>query len=466
MSTAKPRDREPLRALPKKKQAEWKDEQLPYDGATEAAVLGSLMGADRTVAVRALPYFAEDLFCDPTHRVIFAAIATVLLRGEAATVTNVAHQLVSEGVLDEIGGSRALRDLEANSEPIRPLETARYLDHYRLQRLVIEWKLAPLAGSGHETVAQLRAMLRTAERELRPLAHTAPQVMQEVYDGLQSEEDANLVPTGLYSLDEKVGLCIRGCVTVVKARSGLGKSAFAWAVLRAIAAKGTRGLIHSMEMYRDEVGRRGLADRMTVENWRVQRNRLRWEEREALQGACLAESELPWLIRDEDAPWPQHLGAYESLCLQYPDLGIIVIDYVQLLRQPETRRMREETRASFLDQVGREVKELARRQRIAVLMLAQMQDEGMIRESRGILHSADTVVELEISQLRKKNGKVDPTATWDKDEPCLLEVDVQKGRNMRAGMVQIEYDPRYQRIGDLPGARPPSLEEQRELAAG
>lgn len=423
----------------------------PHDTVTEAVVLGAMLGQPRgDGAARLLPYLAADLFYDPAHRVIFEAIAAVSLRSDTPDVVTVARELAERGHLDGLGGSPTLYALVRAwpGQPLHPQQTARYLDDYRLQRLVLELQRTPLAPTGEESVRALLARLRDAQRAIVPLARTSAEIAIDVLKEYDRGPDADVMPTGLTAWDRMLGGVHRKQLYIVGALTGVGKTAMGMTLVRGLAERGFQGLVHSLEMEDTRIFKREISALARIENWRVQRGRFEEHELDAVRVAVERASKLPWLVRDADGTWPQHLAAYESLCLQYPNLSVLVIDYIGLIQQHE---FTDDTRAQFLDQVSRGLKRLAQSMDVAVIALCQLNRDAEraarpvlkdLRESGGIAQNADAVVLLDVKAMRSKKTPYNP------DEVQVLDAWIEKNRDGPTGQMQFRYEPKHQAIWD------------------
>jgi replicative DNA helicase len=444
---------------PRQQHANLAHEVPPHDTVTEAVVLGAILGQERGEgAARLLPFLAADLFYDPAHQAIFEAISRVTLRGETPDVVGVARELGEQGQLDDLGGSPTLYALVRAwpGQPLHPQQTARYLDDYRLQRLVLRLQRTPLATTGEESVRLLLSHLRDAQRAIVPLARTSAEIAVDVLREYERGPDAGVMATGVYAWDKMLGGVHRKQLYIIGALTGVGKTAMGMTLVRGLAERGFQGLVHSLEMEDTRLFKREISALARIDNWRVQRGRFEEHELDKVRVAVERASKLPWLVRDADGTWPQHLAAYESLCLQYPKLSVVVVDYIGLIQQHE---LVDETRAQFLDQVSRGLKQLARSMDVAVIALCQLNREAErasrpvlkdLRESGGIAANADAVILLDVKAMRSRKTPYNP------DEIQVLDAWIEKNRDGPTGQMQLQYEPRHQAIWDdsLPAEAP------------
>ena len=223
---------------------------------------------------------------------------------------------------------------------------------------------------------------------------------------------------------------------------------------RGAAELGTGVLIHSLEMDSSRLIRRQLAYYAQVDNWKIQRGKLKQNELEYLRKESHKVAALPLWIRDADAPWPKHLAAYEGVIRMHPEIGLLIIDYIGLIHGiPGVKERHLQVAA-----VTRNLKMFARRMNIAVIALSQLNRKTLeqdgpptmanLRESGASEQDADIIL-LPYTPEYEKNKE----AGFEGPEPMIMNI--EKTRDGRTGSVMLYYDRRYCQIADWPESAPP-----------
>ena len=224
---------------------------------------------------------------------------------------------------------------------------------------------------------------------------------------------------------------------------------------------GCEVLFHALEMDVIEMTKRIISRATQVENWRVQRNLMRPNEREKVVDIAAPMANLPIWFRDEDATWPQNLAAYEMMCELRPSIRMILVDYLQLFHGIPGARERHLQIATVL----RQMKLFAKRRNVCFIVFAQLNRKAVdkdteepelehFKDSGAAEQDADAAILLHAPQ-RVENLK----KGYDGPEELLALV--KKNRNGRLGRYPLYLDRRYGLIKDIPhGGLQAGLEDE------
>jgi len=304
----------------------------PHAPEAEQSVLGALLlhpdAFDRIEFLRPEHFYTQD------HKLIFGAIASLIERGKGCDTLLVAHALEAQEKLADAGGYAYLGLLAANTPSAANIRHYAEIvhEHWRLRRLIACcWQLADQA---HAPGANARALAQEAEAALLeiegPTAGITEPVLLKVAVGEAidaREEPARVVPTGFANVDAMLsgGGMKPGQLVIVAGRSSMGKSALAAGIAEHVS-RGRTVAYFSLEMSRVELALRPLVH----------------HERLIGTDAAIAHlAQLPLVIDDAGAVTLSHVRLTCRRIRRQHGLGLIVIDYLQLMTGHGENRTQE-----------------------------------------------------------------------------------------------------------------------------
>lgn len=318
--------------------------------------------------------------------------------------------------------------------------------------------------------AQLTALIQ----KVAPLDGTGPglatsdrivgDVVEELTQRVMNPGERLGYSTGLENLDYYLTGLRPSRLYVVAARPGVGKTAVALRIARAVAEAGGGVLFASLEMARNELLERGLADVAAVPYEGILTGRLSEEEQRAVYVAADVWAGLP--VGVDDTPAMTLAALYgQARRWSHPSgapLGCVVVDYLQLLGAP-VGTGRNATRENVVSENARGLKNLAKALGVPVIALAQLNRESEkrtdarpkmsdLRESGEIEQAADVIALLDRAEVR------DPDNPETKGR---MEVIVAKQRAGRTGSAWLRWEGAIQRVSDgsapLPATPQPTV---------
>lgn len=394
------------------------DRLPPQDLTAEASVLGSML-LDATTIPEVAGVLAAEEFYSPDHQAVYRAAVALSDAGQPVDAVTLADALKASGDLDRIGGAAFLVELLA-AVP----STANAVAYAEIVRACSRRRRLIAAGSRMATLAYdagegIDSVLAACEREFYEAAGTTrdatasdfrdvlADVLAAAMDGRAPE---HCLPTGYEDLDDKLVGLPDGTLTVVGARPSMGKSTLARNItLKAIVPRFRRPVggpaVPALFFSLEESGRTLVSSLLCclarVNGHSLRRGMLHGEERERLSEAAKALDKAPlWVDDRPHITVAQMRSQAQRLKLRVPDLGLIVVDYLQLV-SVRGGRSREQEVASIV----RGLKHLARELQVPVLALSQL--------SRAVEARADTTPRL--SDLRESG-----TLEQDADIVLLL----------------------------------------------
>lgn len=426
----------------------------PNDTEAEQEVLGALLIADRDIA-QIVGVLAPDDFFIGTHRKVFAAMLTLHERDQPTDVSLVRAELEQRGDLEGVGGPAMLAAwINATPTAVNLLHYASLVAEKATRRRLLRAsgevaRAAYDAPTAEEAQAQAMRAVTTASASTHGRVVDVPPVAEAVWDEVGAAADrqaeGEVVGTGLLTgfrdLDDRTGGLARGELVLLAARPSMGKSALAAQIASHAGRAGHRTLIFTLEMGRKDVVGRMIWQRARVNGQMALRGLLSPEELQKVSTA-VGDFQDARIRLDDTAALPvQALAARaKSYQAQHPDLALVVVDYLQLLRAP---RQAGNKTAEVTD-ISQALQGLARETGVPVLACSQL--------NRAVEHRSDPQPYL--SDLRDSGSlEQDADQVWllwrESRESKVAYVEVAKHRNGPTGKVELFFEPTQTRFDPL-----------------
>ncbi|MGH8250978.1 MAG: replicative DNA helicase [Steroidobacteraceae bacterium] len=433
----------------------------PHSVEAEQAVLGGLMldsNAWDAVAdlVAAADFYRRD------HRLIFESIAEVAeSRGSCDAVT-VSEHLERKGRLEEIGGLAYLGAIARDTPSAANVRA--YAEIIRERSI-----LRQLVAAGGEIAAAATdsrgrpasELVDEAERRVFQIAERGSHgksgfiairdVLPRTIDRLdllhQSPGEIRGVPTGFTQLDRKTTGLQAGDLVVIAGRPSMGKTTLAVNIAEnAAIAKGVPSAIFSMEMSAEQLTLRLISSLGRVNQTHLRTGNFSEEDWSRIQGAMAQLSGAPLYVDETPALTPTEVRARARRLKRERGLGLIVVDYLQLMQVSGTK----ENRATEISEISRSLKALAKELQVPVVALSQLNRAveqrtdkkpvmSDLRESGAIEQDSDLIL------LIYRDEVYDPNTT----RRGVADIIIAKQRNGPIGEVQLTFLGEYTRFENL-----------------
>jgi replicative DNA helicase len=431
----------------------------PHDLQAEESLLGAMMLSSEAIASAAGVVTAGD-FYKPAHGHVFDAVHTLYASGQPADAVTVADELRRAGLLDAIGGPAVLAQIMAST----PATTnagryARIIEEYALLRRLISvaGEVAEIGYSVPDDVPkaldQAEALVyEVNERRVTDSTSKLSDLLSDNLDRLEQlyeRGDAITgVPTGYLDLDQLLSGLQPSALVVVGARPAMGKTSFALGMMSHAALEHHRPvLFFSLEMSNLELSQRLLCAEARIDSSRVRNGQLQTEDWSKISKAMGRLAEAPiWIDDNPNLTIMEIRAKARRLKSQVGDLGMIVVDYMQLM----TGRSSAENRQVEVSELSRGLKILARELETPVVALSQL-SRGLemradkrpmladLRESGSIEQDSDVVMFIYRDEV------YDPKP----ENAGQAEVIVAKHRSGPTGIVQLAFLPQYTRFANM-----------------
>jgi replicative DNA helicase len=393
-------------------------------------------------------------FYKPAHGHVYDAVHTLYASGRPVDSVTVADELRRANLLDAIGGPAVLAQIMAST----PATTnagryAQIVEEYSLLRRLIGvgGEIAELGYSVPEDVTKTldRAeslVYEVNERRVTDSTRKLADMLSENLDRLEAlverGESITGTPTGYLDLDELLSGLQPSALVVVGARPAMGKTSFALGIASHAALVARKPvLFFSLEMSNLELSQRLLCAEAKVDSTRVRNGRLQPEDWKKISGAMGRLGEAPiWIDDNPNLTIMEIRAKARRLKSQVGDLGVIVIDYLQLM----TGRSNAENRQVEVSELSRGLKILARELDTPVVALSQL-SRGLemradkrpmladLRESGSIEQDSDVVMFIFREEI------YDPKP----ENAGQAEIIVAKHRSGPTGVVSLAFLPQY-----------------------
>jgi replicative DNA helicase len=426
----------------------------PHSVEAEQSVLGGLL-LDNMAWDRAGDLLTDSDFYRYEHRLIYAAIGVLIAGSKPADVITVFEQLQGLGKAQDCGGLAYLNAL-AQSVP-SAANMRRYAEIVRERSILRKLIAASDEIATNAFNPQGRAVssvLDEAESKIFQIGEEGSRQKQgfqsidklvvDLIDRVQElhdngAEEVTGVRTGFYDLDKMTAGLQKGDLIVLAARPSMGKTAFALNIAEHVAVQeGLPVLVFSMEMGASQLALRlvGSLGRINQQNLRT--GRLDSGEWERLTDSVEKLSQVQLHIDETAGLTSSELRARaRRMARQFGTLGLIVIDYLQLMNGSGAN---EENRATVLGEISRGLKALAKELQCPVIALSQLnrsvesrQDKrpmmSDLRESGAIEQDADIIMFIYRDDYYDKASK----------KPGQAEIIIAKQRNGPVGEVNLTF---------------------------
>lgn len=431
----------------------------PHNVEAEQAVIGAVFLEPEAFSTASERLVSTD-FYRANHQSIFATMSALSDKGEPIDVVTVTTHLANKEQLEQAGGVTYLTDL-ASSVP-----TAANIEYYSK---IVEEKalLRRLIRSATDIVTNTFAKEDAVEEVLDEAEKTILEVSSrknigafkpikdvliDVYDNIEqlhnSDNDVTGVATGYRELDRMTSGFQRNDLIIVAARPSVGKTAFALNIAQNVAINSDENVaIFSLEMGADQLVQRMLCAEGNIDSQRLRTGKLENEDWSKLTMAMGSLSNAGVYIDDSPGIRVSDIRSKCRRLKQEHGLGMIIIDYLQLISGSESSR---DNRQQEVSEISRSLKGLARELEVPLIALSQLsrgveqrQDKrpmmSDLRESGSIEQDADIV-----SFLYRDDYYDD-----ESEQQNIIEIIISKQRNGPTGTVELAFVKEYNKFVDL-----------------
>lgn len=437
----------------------------PQDIEAEKSLIGAILLSD-SVFPDVSDLVSPADFYEKKHATIFKAMLNLYNQHRPIDLLTVTDELKTLKSLKTIGGATYLTEL-TNFVPTssNAKAYAEIIKKASIRRRLIKAGTEIASGAYADDVA-IEDLIGQAEKNLFEVsdktAKTEYVALEDLLVGaferieeLHKNKGAlRGLKTGFYDLDKKTAGFQKGDLIIIGARPAMGKTTFAQNLSYNAASINKKGvLFFSMEMASSEIVDRMVSDVSGIDNWKIRTGNLSSEDFAKL-GQAMSEMEVPIYIDDSSSMTILELRNKARRAAHDHDLGMIVVDYLQLLQGSDRYAG---NRVLEVTEISRGLKTLARELEIPVVALAQLsrnvtgRDDPRpvlsdLRESGSIEQDADLVMFLHRPDYYRQNQ--------DDFEPTnITELIIAKHRHGPVGKIELYFHPELLRFMSLDKTR-------------
>ena len=419
----------------------------PHDIDAEQAVIGSML-TDKDAVVDAIEVLKADDFYRQDNKTIYEAILSLYNRAEPIDIITVKSELTSLGKLEAVGGLEYIAVLPDKVPTTANVEKyIKIVEEKSILRRLIKAS-NELIDLGYAETEEVDVIIDQAEKKVFEISQGKNQkgytpikdILVESFAELEKlynqKEPITGIPTGFADLDYKTAGLHNSDLVLVAARPAMGKSAFALniATNAAVQAK-VPTVIFNLEMSKSQLVSRILCSEAMVDSNKIRTGKMEEDDWVKLATALGPLSEAPIYIDDTPGITVTEIRAKCRKLKMEKNLGLIVIDYLQLIQGSGKRNS---SREQEISEISRSLKILAKELDVPVIALSQLSRAAEqradhrpmlsdLRESGAIEQDADIVMFL------YRDDYYNP----DSEKKNIAEVIMAKHRSGSTGTVEL-----------------------------
>jgi len=419
----------------------------PQSVEAEESILSSIL-SDQTSLVEIIEILKPEHFYKETHKKIYQAIIDLFSHNEPTDLITITNILREKNLLESVGGATYLSRL-IDSIPMAP-----NISHYTkivrqkaLLRKLISNSNAIMARC-FESQDNIESVIDFAEKsiyeisqdKINPSFYSIKDVIHESFNILEkiSEKKGLLsgVPTGFKELDRITAGLQDSDLIILAARPGMGKTALALNITLNACLNSVPIAFFSLEMSKEQLALRLLCSESQVNTAKTRNGFLDQTDWEKLTTAATTISSLPLFIDDSPCLSSMEIRAKSRRLKKDYNIGLIVIDYLQLMKTSDTAERRD----LAIGEISSSLKALSKELKIPVLALSQLNRRleersdkrpilSDLRESGSLEQDADIVLFIYRDEVYNKES-------INKDQAEIL---IHKHRNGPTGKIDLSY---------------------------
>ncbi|EFB3729325.1 replicative DNA helicase [Escherichia coli] len=438
----------------------------PHSIEAEQSVLGGLMLDNERWDDVAERVVADDFYTRP-HRHIFTEMARLQESGSPIDLITLAESLERQGQLDSVGGFAYLAELSKNTPSAANISA--YADIVRERAVVREMisvaneiaeagfdpqgrtseDLLDLAESRVFKIAESRANKDEGPKNIADVLDATVARIEQLFQ--QSHDGVTGVNTGYDDLNKKTAGLQPSDLIIVAARPSMGKTTFAMNLVENAAMLQDKPvLIFSLEMPSEQIMMRSLASLSRVDQTKIRTGQLDdedWARISGTMGILLEKRNI--YIDDSSGLTPTEVRSRaRRIAREHGGIGLIMIDYLQLMRVPAL----SDNRTLEIAEISRSLKALAKELNVPVVALSQLNRSleqradkrpvnSDLRESGSIEQDADLIMFIYRDEVYHENS----------DLKGIAEIIIGKQRNGPIGTVRLTFNGQWSRFDNYAG---------------
>lgn len=424
---------------------------LPQSIEAEEAILGAILVNPASLG-RIVESLKSESFYKPAHRIIYEAVLDLFRKNEPIDIVTVSEHLRNKEELENAGGRAYINDLALNVVTTANIEYyAKIVQEKEIKRALINAgsEIVSMSYESEDTDNVLdsaqKLIFNIASKkdtsDLVPIEELVLSSYEQIEQRFENKDELLGVTTGFYDLDGLTSGLQKSDLIILAARPSMGKTAFALNLAQNVALKGKKAVaIFSLEMPKSQLVKRLLCSEAEVDTQRVTSGNMQPKDWEKLTEAMERLSNTKIYIDDASGVTSTDVKAKcRRLMMEEKELGLIVIDYLQLMEGGGNVNDRNQQ----ISAISRSLKSLARELDVPIIALSQL-SRGVearndkrpmlsdLRDSGAIEQDADIVVFIYRDEYYNRD---------DVNNKGKAEIIIAKHRNGPVGTVELLFQP-------------------------
>lgn len=438
--------------------------QAPFSHEAEQSVIGGLL-LDQSAWDDVSVIVSVDDFYSKIHRTIFQAVSVILSSGRSIDLITLQEELEGSGLLESVGGFVYLVEIvRVTPSAANIVAYAKIVKERSLTRSMIAIG-NEMVEAGYNTQGRavseisdsfqikLNSLVETGSPEEKP--STMNQALNSALDKIEEAQarggSITGLSTGFADLDKLTSGLQPADMIVLAGRPSMGKTTLGMNIADHVAqTSGKHVMVFSLEMPEDQLTRRLLASNGMVNMTKINNADLDDDDWGRLSMATGKLMESKMLIDDAGGLTPSELRSRAKRAHKENELGLILIDYLGLMRVPQLAGNRN----AEISEISQSVKELAKELNVPVIVLSQLNRSleqradkrpinSDLRDSGAIEQDADLILFVYRDEVYNDNSPDRGTA----------ELIIGKQRNGPLGKVRLTFQGEYSRFCNFAGPR-------------
>lgn len=433
---------------------------MPRSAEAEAAVLGAVL-LDNKSLTDCLPIIGPDDFYHDRNKTIFWALCELSDTGRPIDSVILSNYLKERGTLNKIGGPVYISEvMDSAISSANIAYYARIIKKNAIRRAVIAAGEEIVTKAYNENGEEPKAILDEAQRALMEISvdsgrnamRDSKDLSRATFKAIEERyENKNFISglsTGFHELNSWTSGFQKSELIIIAGRPGMGKTAFGVNILQNVIFSGVPGVLFSLEMSSEALMTRIFSSMTGIDSRRLGCGRLSADDWPRLVEAVGNIGTTPLFIDDSPALNPMQLRAKARRLKIEKNIGLIVVDYLQLM----TGTGKAENREREIAEISRSLKALAKELQIPVVALSQLNRAvenrtdkrpslADLRESGAIEQDADVIAFIYRDEVYNKKD--------DGSNKGIAEIIIAKQRSGPTGSFKMQFDAARTKFTDL-----------------
>jgi replicative DNA helicase len=436
---------------------------VPWSPEAEQAVLGAMI-LDQDAALTAVQLVDHAMFYKDAHRRLFRAMHTLTENRVVIDHITLRDELIRRNELELCGGIEYLAEL------VDAVATAANLEHHArivrdkatLRRLIeastgiIQQAYEGRLGANELLDEAEGRIFRISQHRRREEFVRLKELLWDAMEHIESLHRGGIaitgIPSGFPDLDNLTSGFQKSELVIVAARPSMGKTAFCLNIASNAAQQGRGVAIFSLEMSKDALVQRLLCSAAGIDSQAVRQGRIRESDYPRIARASGILQKTPIWIDDTPALTLLEMRGKARRLRAENDIGLIVVDYLQLMRSPDY----SDNRVQEISDISRSLKALARELEVPVLALSQLSRASEqrggdrtpmlsdLRDSGAIEQDADVVIFIHRPEMYKDLRE--KAESQGISVEGLAEIHLAKHRNGPTGNFKLHFNKAFTRF--------------------